>query len=541
MSSQGVGRVAYRNQMLSTVLEDAGWSCARVAGEVNRCMGSDYIGRSTVSEWVNKGRVPREPLPTVVAHVLSEAAGRKISVTELWGRPGAESSLWVSVDEGYPMPKGFGVIIGIAQDWITYTGESMDVDRRELLAVSGTTLTGVAWKYAQEPLPSGPWALQKNAYASNGVRITPGIVTMLETQVEGLKKLDNHEGGNRDTLRIAHRYFHTMAEYVKTGAAVDAPTQQRLLRLWVTLCAFAGSMALDAQLYGLAQRYWFTGLHVTHATGDAQFGAGILGYLCFQAAHRGHGHDAAQLGEAAMKMAEKGDNAAVQALVTSRYAEAQAALGNESACRTAIDEARNLLATPGALASKPPYMSWFDTRMLASQNGRSLLTLAQRNPRASHALIEHADTLLTPHVSRGSEFAQDFQRDALFWGAWHARSYVWRNELEHAAATGTTLIDLSRSVRSQRCTAVLRQLHTELTQRRGALHNPRVAEFSRKLTAAITTAAKPPSPEPPPFRGAEAPYQNPLYDGASTPTSPAPPTSPRATQGSSQPRGRQPS
>ncbi|MGH3545688.1 MAG: hypothetical protein ACRDPW_07160 [Mycobacteriales bacterium] len=66
---------------------------------------------------------------------------------------------------------------------------------------------------------------------------------------------------------------------------------------------------------------------------------------------------------------------------------------------------------------------------------------------------------------------------------------MWRNELEHAAATDTTLINLSQSVRSQRCTAVLRQLHTELTQRRGALANPHIAEFSRKLTAAITTAA----------------------------------------------------
>lgn len=489
MSSHGVGRVAHRNQVLSTVLEGAGWSCACLAREVNACMKADYIGRSTVSEWVNKGRVPREPLPTVVAHVLSEATGRKISVTQLWGRPGAESSLWVSADEGYPLRGGFGSVLDMAQEWMTYTGESMDVDRRELLAVSGTALTGVAWSYTDEPLPSGPWGLQENAHASDALRITPGIATMLEASTQELRNLQNHEGGNRNTLRLAHRNFRMMAEYVKSGAAVDAYTQQRLLTSWATLCDLAGLMAFDAHQYGLAQRYWFSGLHLTHTTGDPQFGAHILGYLCFQAAHRGHGCDAAQLGEAAMKMAEKGGNVAVQALVTSRYAEAQATLGDEVACRTAIDKAGNLLATPGALAEKPPYMSSFDARMLASQNGHSLLTLAQRTPRTAHAGIEQADKLLAPHISRGSEFARDFQRDALFWGAWHARSYVWRNELEHAAATGTTLINLSRSVRSQRCTAVLRQLHTELTQRRGALHSPRIAEFSQKLTTTLTTAA----------------------------------------------------
>jgi hypothetical protein len=394
----------------------------------------------------------------------------------------------VQANSCYPTSWDYRSVLRAADDWITNVGEAVDVDRRVLLAVSGTALTSIAWEYAENPMPRGSFELQSNASIPDAITITPGIINVLEASIRELRNLDDHEGGNRNSLRIAHRHFHTLAEYVKSGKVVDAHTQQRLLTSWATLCELAGLMAFDSQLYGLAQRYWFTGLQITHTTGNPELGAHILGYLSFQATHRGQANDAAQLGQAAIEMAAKGTSLVVQALVTSRYAQAQAALGNNRACREAIDKADNLLTSPGALANKPEYVSWFDSRMFELQSGHSLLALAQTNSRKSDRLIEQADDLLVPHTMSGSDFSHNFPRDALFWGSWQARSYVWRNELEQAVKTGTALINLSQSVRSQRCVATLRQLNSELTQRRDALSNPNIAEFSQELDAAIAAA-----------------------------------------------------
>ncbi|PZS10349.1 MAG: hypothetical protein DLM55_04365 [Acidimicrobiales bacterium] len=480
---------ARQNPLLGGILEDLGWSRTRLAREVNACTKRDYIGRSTVSEWVNRGRVPHDPLPTVVAHVLSEATGRKIAVADLWQRTGKESAAWVPADHRYPMSWNYQSVLRAADDWIVNIGGTLDVDRRVFLAISGAALTSISCGYVDNPMPIGSFQLQKNVSVPDVITITPGIVNVLEVTIGELRNLDDHEGGNRNSLRMAHRHFRTLAEYVKSGKVVDAHTQQRLLTLWATLCEIAGLMAFDAHLYGLAQRYWFTGLQITHTTGNSELGAHILGYLSFQAAHRGQANDAAQLGQAAMRTAAKGTSVAVQALVTSRYAQSQAALGNNYTCREAIDKASQLLTTPGALANRPEYVSWFDSRMFESQSGHSLLALARTSSRKSNHLFEQADQLLTPHVMSGSDFSRDFPRDALFWGSWRARSYVWQNELEKAVKTGITLIDLCRSVRSQRCVAALRQLNSELVQRRGALSNPHIAEFSQELNAAIAAQA----------------------------------------------------
>ncbi len=487
-SAEDGARGAHQNPILGAILEELKWSRTRLTVEINTYMGRDYICRSTVSEWISQGRTPHDPLPTVVAHVLSDAVGRKITVADLWQRAGKESTLWVAADSCYPMPWDYRGVLRAADDWTANTGGNVDADRRVFLAVSGAALTSIGWGYADNPMPGGPFGLQNNTSIPDAITITPGIINVIESTTRELRNLDDIGGGNRNSLRIAHRHFHTLAEYVKSGKAVDAPTQQRLLTSWATLCELAGLMAFDAHLYGLAQRYWFTGLQITHTTGNPELGAHILGYLSFQAAHRGQTNDAVQLGQAAMETAAKGASVAVQALVTSRYAQAQAALGNDQACRAALDKASNLLTTPGALANKPEYVSWFDSRMLESQSGHSLLALTQASSRKSNRIIEQADQLLAPHMVGGSDFSLDFTRDALFWGSWQARSYIWRDELEQAVKTGTALIDLCRSVRSQRCVAALRQLNSELTQHRGALHKPHIAEFSQELNTAIAAA-----------------------------------------------------
>lgn len=465
--------------VLSGVLAELGWSSARVAQEVNAYMGPHYVGRSSVAEWVANGRVPREPLPTVVAHLLSDSVGRSISVADLWGAGVKESMWWLPADHGHLLTWDYPGVLRTADGWITNVGRTMDIDRRHFMAISGTALTDSAWQYVDTPANAA--ALGTNAATPGSMKITPGVVDALETTISGLRKLDDLEGGNSHSLRLAHNHFRTVAEYVLSASTSDQKTHLRLLDAWANLCQITGWMAVDAELHGLAQRYYLTGLQITKITGNRELGAHFLGCLSQQAAYRGLGKDATDFAEAAVEAA-KGTGPAIQAMAYSRSSEAQAAMGNAYACQVAIDKAHNLLSSSKAASSTPQWLYWFDHAALESRAGWIMLALTQASSRDTNNLLKTAESLLGPHLApHRTVNATDFPRDTLVHTSWLARSYVWRGELEQAVETGRVCMELLPKVDSARATALLREFTNELTQHRGARGNSEVTELTKTL------------------------------------------------------------
>lgn len=84
---------------------------------------------------------------------------------------------------------------------------------------------------------------------------------------------------------------------------------------------------------------------------------------------------------------------------------------------------------------------------------------------------------MAPHVVSNTAFPLT----ALYYGAWLARSYVWRDELEHAVAIGTVCLELLQKVHSPHCGTVLRQFADKLAQHRGARGNRDVVELTTTL------------------------------------------------------------
>ena len=56
------------DQRGNVMLGELTWSPSLLAEAVNGVLGPGYVARGTVSEWLHQDRVPRDPLPTVVAH-----------------------------------------------------------------------------------------------------------------------------------------------------------------------------------------------------------------------------------------------------------------------------------------------------------------------------------------------------------------------------------------------------------------------------------------------------------------------------------------
>ncbi len=488
MDKRKDARTECRNQVLTTVLEELGWPQSRLVAEVCGYMGSGYISRSTVSEWVSQGRVPRDPLPTVVAHVLSDAAGKTITVTDLWQDAGKESSLWMSADHGLKTSCDYQGVLNLADDWIVNAEKEMNSDRRHFMALSGATLTLPASSFLEHPSLGIPSISPKEVGISGSIKVTPSMVDVLESTIKKIEILDDHEGGDGNNLRFVHGIFSTIAGYVKADNFVDDRTRQRVLTAWAQICRIGGFMAFDAGRHGYAQRLFRTGLQVTHNTGDRQLGSHILVHLSQQAVYRGYPKDAIQLAEAGMETA-KGTSLAVRALITWEYARAQAAMGNVYGCHDAMERARSFVDSSRMLATRPSYLYWLNAEMMETNNGHSLLTLAQASSRNTRRLVGEAEKLLTPYMASTSHFRREFSRQILLRGAWLARGYLWCGELEQAVKTGKALLDLVPSVRSHQAISVLRRFSSELTQYRSARHTPYVAEFSENLQRSLATAA----------------------------------------------------
>ncbi|MGH3544993.1 MAG: hypothetical protein ACRDPW_03585 [Mycobacteriales bacterium] len=78
--------MAGKNVELIALLRQLGWSQAEFTRALSAVLGLGYLARSTVAEWVNQDRVPRDPVPTVAAHVLSDALGRTITLNPALAR-----------------------------------------------------------------------------------------------------------------------------------------------------------------------------------------------------------------------------------------------------------------------------------------------------------------------------------------------------------------------------------------------------------------------------------------------------------------------
>lgn len=61
------------NEQLRSCLDELGWSPKTLARKINKTFGDGSVAESAPYHWRDRGRLPRAPLPTVVAHVLSEA------------------------------------------------------------------------------------------------------------------------------------------------------------------------------------------------------------------------------------------------------------------------------------------------------------------------------------------------------------------------------------------------------------------------------------------------------------------------------------
>ncbi len=454
------------NEVLGTLLAELGWSPNQLAGAVNGLLGPSSVARSTVSDWLNQDRLPREPLPTVVAHLISDALDREVSVTQLWSGRTQPAEFWVPADHGLQLPWTAAGTVKILDDWLRHTGGSIGMDRRIFLAVSGATLTAPAWGYVDHLGIRGD-SFAALADQRRSITVTSAMVDAVAAGTAGIRNLGDGEGGNNDNLRFLHHHLLWVTKLLRQGRFTSSAVADRLLTEWAQLAQLGAWMAHDAGQHGLSQRYFTSGLHAAHTAGDRTVGTYLLAFASQRRVSQGRLNDGVDLGRAARDAVElanaayevaKSAPAALRALAASGLAKAQAAVGNAHGFHAAADEARALLDTPGALDARPPYLTWLGSAELEGQLAQGMLTLAEVSSRDSRRLLEAADAVL----SRTTTDPASTPRNAVFHAALLSRAHVAADDLDRAVPAAQTALRRLPTVRSRRCALILRRLEDDL-------------------------------------------------------------------------------
>lgn len=454
------------NAVLGALLGELGWSPSRLTEEVNGVLGPGYVARSTVSEWVNQDRVPRDPLPTVVAHLISDAVGREVSVAQVWSGRAQPAEFWVPADAGLALPWTAMGTVEVLDDWLRHTGGAIGMDRRIFLAVSGAPLTAPAWVYVDQLATRGA-SIVALADERRSIIVTSAMVDTVAATTAAIRHLGSVEGGNADNLRFVHHHLTWVAKLVRQATFTSAAVADRLLAEWAQLAQVAAWMANDARQYGLSQRYFISGLRAAHTAGDRSVGTLLLAEMSQARVHQGRLDDGVDLGRAARDAVELANAAyeaarstpvAVRALAASRFAMAQAAVGNARGFHAAADEARALLDAPGALDTRPPYLGSFGLASLEGLLAQGALTLAAVTSRDSGALVDSAEQVL----GRRATDPGNTPRIAVFHAVWLSRAHLAAGDLDRAVPAAQLALRRLPTVRSQRCSLVLRRLAGDL-------------------------------------------------------------------------------
>ncbi|MGH3828516.1 MAG: hypothetical protein ACRDQX_15295, partial [Pseudonocardiaceae bacterium] len=301
-----------------------------------------------------------------------------------------------------------------------------------------------------------------------GITVTSAMVDAVAATTAGIRNLGNVEGGNTDTLRFVHHHLTWVATLLRQSRFSSGAVANRLLAEWAQLAQLAAWMAMDSGQHGLSQRYFISGLHAAHTARDRSVGTYLMsdmgswrvinGWLGDGVDPGRAARDAAELANAAHEVARSAP-AALRAKAAGGLAKAQAAVGNARGFHAAADEARALLDSPGALDTRPPYLSWFDSGALEKGLAESALLLAGVSSRNGHALLDDA----TEEFRRTAADPARNPRSVTFGAAWLARAHVAAGDLDRAVPAAQIALRRLPTVRSRRCTLILRRLQDDLT------------------------------------------------------------------------------
>ncbi|MGH3792048.1 MAG: hypothetical protein ACRDQ9_14885, partial [Pseudonocardiaceae bacterium] len=252
----------------NAVLARAGWTPENLGDRLNELAPSlrlrARVHRRTPRRWVYPDpgraapRIPRDPWPSLVCHLLHERLGESVTLDSLgWTATGPLR--YVGADHGLDQlwtPRG-----AVAALAAVVNADAME--RRHFVALTGLPLTAVAHQWLFDPA--------RVAASVLGKRVDHALVDDLERVTEARRRMDDALGGG--TLLPAVREDLRLVVALLDNAAYTEDVGKRLHAAAAELGRLAGWLAFDSGQPAVAQRYFLAALRAAHASGDRAIGA----------------------------------------------------------------------------------------------------------------------------------------------------------------------------------------------------------------------------------------------------------------------------
>ncbi|WP_433496781.1 hypothetical protein ACQP1K_17500 [Sphaerimonospora sp. CA-214678] len=454
---------------MAEVLQHAGMNPRQLAAAVNawlagRGLGSRRIDPTAPYAWVRHGYKPYDPIPSVVAIVLSEHLGYPVGVDQLWpARPSAVMSAAASdlLQEG-----GVENMLQSLSELTTLSAGK----NAEVIAASGPDLAAAVLDGLRT---SVSWAHRR----SGRERVLPPQVRLIGAHVEALRKLDDRHGGGALSMRYVTSELRNVVDLVQS-ADYEPAVGRELMTIIADLAQLVGWVHFDAQRYGAAERYLLFSERIARGIGEHGRAANAVGMLAYISAFAGHGQEAVHIASAADRCSPR--DPVLQARIIGRMATAAAAAGDLSGFRRASEKARELLSSADGA---PTYLYYLEPEQLIAEAGQALVVLGEHMTVYRQPLLAEAINLLAPISKVGAR--PDYPRSALLHGAFLTKAYLLNGEMEPAVTAARATLTRLSEVQSIRGITYLRQLRPAFARRS---RSPVVSEFLPEFDKALAHA-----------------------------------------------------
>ncbi|GAA4791927.1 hypothetical protein [Streptomyces ziwulingensis] len=477
------------NTRLADLFGLAGWSKGELARRVNRqaaAMGHLQLATDTsrVRRWIDRGEIPRDPVPRVLAALFTERLGRVVTMEDLGlvrdgRRQGAGS-------EEHPgkVPWAPDRTAAVLTE---FTGMDLMLNRRGLVGAGAALAAGSAlsnamhdWLHTDPALAADAPDLDRPLHTADpaghdryeAAPVGSQELDGLEQSVKVFRVWDAARGGGLQRKAVVGQ----LNEVGGMLAYRHPPHPQR--RLWgvaANLAVLAGWMSHDIGLEPTAQRYFLIAAHAAREGGDRPRAGEALSRAARQMVHLGRPDDALHL----MKLATSGAGEQMlprtQAMFHTIEAWAQASMGKGQAMRRTLGRAEDLFVSDRADTEPPDWMQTFKDEDLYGMTALAYRTLAEFEPGAAGHAQYYAEKALELRVD-GRERSKIFDHLSM------ASACFIADDPEQADRYARLALMAMGSNSSHRTWDRLRQMYRLTAEYAG---QPKIAELREEIRLAL--------------------------------------------------------
>ena len=411
---------------------------------------------TSVLRWLT-GEQPRPPVPELVAVVLSDALGRKVSETELGMTPSN-------------LPGDLGLQLSIYWPDTIATSTALwraDVQLRRFLAsavFTSAALPASALRWLTSPPADAP--------AASGVRrVGRADIDAVRELTHSFREMDNRLGGGKLRTAIVSYLDDHVSRLLTTGS-YQQETGLQLAAACGELSQLAGCVAYDSDEHGLAQRYLTQALAYARHAGDAALAAEILAAQAHQALYLARPDEAIYLARAAQAAGVRHGSATLLTECLVMEAHGHAARDDAYACGVALAQAERTFDR-AAREDDPAWLAYFDEAYLAARMAQCFRDLGEAGHTARYA-------------RRSLDMDGRYVRGRAFNLSLLATAHAAQGEPEQACVVGRQALDLTVRLTSARSVRYVRDLARRLRPRADV---PAVRDFTAEVCERLPAAA----------------------------------------------------